>query len=194
MLKLFFKFLYGSLAFYFNSEGIPVPCGFGDITMLICLSSATEGGESVTIVLFPLRGRAVRWTLWRDDNCTLVVYCFVEICKSAIFSAFLECWRGESKFCEIAQRCMISSSKPPATSYRNNSVRYIRQRNLLCHNNVKQFHSGSNDYTTHSVHVYVSKLNSYLDENINIITLIPKLIIFQTIYVKWCVSSHVYSH
>ena len=43
MLKFFLIFLYGSLAFYFNSEGIPVPYGFGDITLLICSSSATEG-------------------------------------------------------------------------------------------------------------------------------------------------------
>ena len=90
MLKLFLKFLYGSLAFYFNSEGIPVPYGFGDITLLICLSSATEGGESVT-VSSQGPGSSLDM-LWRDDNCTLVVYCFVENCKSAIFSAFLECW------------------------------------------------------------------------------------------------------
>ena len=38
MLKLFLKFVYGNLAFYFNSEGIPVPYGLGEF------SGVTTGG------------------------------------------------------------------------------------------------------------------------------------------------------
>ena len=53
------------------------------------LGFCMEGGESVYV---SSQGPGSAMDIWRDDNCTLVVYCLVENCKSAIFSAFLECW------------------------------------------------------------------------------------------------------